>query len=384
MEVSQSQSTTMRGQIAKGFLSSCIIYSLLIILLNDLPRILQENGLLKNTVDISSWAEQKAVTTSEQMKEANLAMNFLGNLRKLNFEEAKAFQSSGLLHLLAISGGQVVPLANGFSNILGYILYYFLYKKLKPHHLMQFIFNVKTNFSLIISLFICSLFGCTGALIRVSALSYMLKLRILQSQYSFFFKFIPYVMPTTFNRVMVIIFISFSFGNVFISYSFLLSAIGATTAEISSYITNFFFKKPIILQVTCSTVLTSIFTGIILSPFSSIDILNSCFANILALPVVCFFITPFSLLALFLPTQFFLYPYVLLFLDYSLIFFKKIAFTFYNPYSKTNPFDKNNPLFSLEGLVYLNAILIILWILLDVHRERKIFLARKKFLSLKP
>ena len=367
----------------KGILSSCVIYILTIILLNDLPKFLQENGIFKNLLDFSIWSEQKAIMTSEHMTEANLAMNFLGNLRKLSFEEAKVFQSSGLLHLLAISGGQVVPLAKGFSAILGYTLYYFLYKKLKPYQLMQIIFNIKTVFSLIISLFICSLFGCTGALIRVSALSYMNQLRVFQTQYSEFFKYIPYVMPTTFNRSMVIIFISFSFGNVFISYSFLLSAIGATTAEISTYITNFFLKKPAILQIACNTVLTSIFTGIILSPFSNINILNSCFANILALPVVCFLITPFSLLALFLSNQFFLYPYILLLLDYSLVLFKKIAYTFNNPYSNINPFDKNNPLFSLEGLVYLNAILIILWVFLDAYRERKIFLARKKFLSLK-
>lgn len=378
----QAKSPTMRGQIATGILSSCALYSLLIILLNDLPTFIQEHGLLKNIVDISAWAEQKAVLTSEQMEEGNLAMNFLGNIRKLNFEEAKAFQSSGLLHLLAISGGQVVPLANGFSIIIGYILYYFLFKKLKPYILMQCIFKTKTNLSLMISLFICSLFGCTGALLRVSAFSYMLKLTIFQSQYAMFFKIIPYTMPSTFNRVLLLIVISFSFGNVFISYSFLLSAIGATVAQISCYITNYFLEKPAILKVVCDTVLTSFFTGIILFPFSSIDLLNSCFANILALPIVCFLITPLSLLALFLPNQIFLYPYLLKILDYSLLFLKKIAFAFYNPFSKTNPFDKNNPLFSLEGLVYLNAVLIILWIFIDVCKERKIFLARKKFLEL--
>lgn len=248
---------------------------------------------------------------------------------------------------------------------------------------MQLISSIKANFSLIVSLFICSLFGCTGALIRVSALSYLMKLRIFQSQYSLFFKFIPYIMPTTFNRVMILIFISFSFGNIFISYSFLLSAIGASTSEISTYIINYFLKKFVILQIICSTVLTSLITGIIFFPFSGIDILSSCFANILALPVVCFLITPFSLLAIFLPNQFFLYQYILSILDFSLIFLKKIAFTFYNPYSKTNPFDKNNPLFSSEGLVYLIIVLISLWIFLDIYRERKIFIARKKFLSLK-
>lgn len=128
MKISQNQSPMINSQMIKGILLSCVTYSVLIILLNDMPNFLQKNGVLKNIFNISTWAEHKAIIVSENMKERNLSLNFLGNLRKLSFEEAKAFQSSGLLHLLAISGGQVVPLANGFSIILGYILYYFYIK----------------------------------------------------------------------------------------------------------------------------------------------------------------------------------------------------------------------------------------------------------------
>ena len=99
--------------------------------------------------------------------------------------------------------------------------------------------------------------------------------------------------------------------------------------------------------------------------------------------IECFLITPLSLLALFTPTHFFIYKYVIIMLDYSLSIFKKIAFIFYNPYFKSNPFDKTNPLFSLTGLVYLNIILIILWIFLDIYREQKLNIARYKLNILK-
>lgn len=379
--MSKSIASSILNQIIIGALFSALTYCTVIALLSNLSFSIQEHGLLKPFINLSEWTEYKARAVSENMREKNLAMNFLGNLRKLSFDEAKAFQSSGLIHLLAISGGQIVPLANGFSFIIGYFLYLNLYKKMKPNKLMLLIFNIKSYCALIISFLICFSFGCTGALIRVSALSYLPKLKIFQSQYSLFFNFIPYIISNSFNRIMIIIFISFSFGNVFINYSFLLSALGATIAEISTYITNFFITKPLIFQIICNTILTSFFTGIILFPLTKIDIINSCFSNILALPVVCFFITPLSLLALFLPSEFFLYQYILMILDISLVFLKKIAFTFYNPYSNTNPFDKNNPMFSLQGLIYLNIILILLWISIDIFKEKKVFIARKKFLK---
>lgn len=369
--------------LCKNIFFSIILYVVLIILLNDFPEEIKNNGIFKQFFDYSNWVEQKAKITSAQMQESNLALNFLGNLRKLTFSEAKAFQNSGLIHLLAISGGQVVPLANGISKIFSYILFYILYKYINPNKLMIFINHFKIYLSLFISLIICSLFGWTGALVRVSALSYFQSIKFIQSQYFIFFKLFPFLTSKIFHKIFVLFLISSSFGNVFINFSFLLSAIGAIILEISSYITNFLISNLKIFKAICNTILTSFFTGIILYPFTNIDLINSCSANILALPIVCFLITPLSLLAIFIPIHFVFYPYIIYLLDLSLYILKKIAFTFSIDTSKKNPFDKNNPIFTLEGLLYLNTILIILWIFSDFLKERKLFKARNKFLALK-
>jgi hypothetical protein len=371
-------------QLMRGVMASFFVYLIIFILIHDLPLFLRENGLFKKFLDFSSFAEQKALLVSSGLQEVNLALNFLANMRKLSFGEAQAFQSSGLLHLLAISGGQVVPIAHGMSALIGYILYYMLRKIFFPLRLMQMIFQVKSFSSLVLSLFICGLFGCTGALIRVSALNYLLRIHFINSQFLVFYSFVPYVFSNTFYRSFVIVFVSLAFGNIFLNYSFLLSAIGASCAQISIYIANYFIKNSKIFHALSATALTSVFTGIILLPYSNSSILSSCLANIAALPVVCFLVTPLSLLVIFLPQDFFIFSYLLSFLDKSLFLLKKIAYIFHDPYSLTNPFERTHPLFSFQGLVYLNFILFSLWMLLDFHKERKILLARTKFTFLNP
>ena len=131
--------------------------------------------------------------------------------------------------------------------------------------------------SLFISLIICSLFGWTGALVRVSALSYFQSIKFIQSQYFIFFKLFPFLTSKIFHKIFVLFLISSSFGNVFINFSFLLSAIGAIILEISSYITNFLISNLKIFKAICNTILTSFFTGIILYPFTNIDLINSKF-----------------------------------------------------------------------------------------------------------
>ncbi len=317
------------------------------------------------------------------MQEKNLALNFLANIRKLSFFEAKQFQSSGLIHLLAISGGQVVPLTSGFGKLIAYFLYFCLRKLIAPFQLMNIINKFRTFFSVIISLILCHIFGCTGALIRVSSLTYLIKIKSFQSQHLFFFPYLPYIPSSTFTRFFVLILISLFFGNILYNFSFLLSAIGASCAEISIYLSYFFIKKSKILVALASTCLTSIFTGIILSPFSSIHLLNSCLANIIALPVVCFLITPLTLILLIISEDFFYYKQLINIFDLSLNILKRISIAFSNPYNLINPFDRNNPLFKLEGLLYLSIVLVVLWVISDLYKERKIYYTRFHFQKLK-
>ncbi|WP_186646581.1 ComEC/Rec2 family competence protein [Fluviispira vulneris] len=370
-------------QYSQGIIHALITYTFLFIIIHNTIYFFSDTGIIENTFNLSSRIKQKSQNIAIAMQEKNLALNFLANIRKLSFFEAKQFQSSGLIHLLAISGGQVVPLASGFGKIISYSLYYSLRNSITPFLLIDIINKFRTFFAVIISLFLCHMFGCTGALIRVSSLTYLIKIKNLQAQHLFFFPFFPYIPSSTFTRFFVLILISIFFGNILYNFSFLLSAIGATCAEISIYLSYFFIKKSKLLVALASTCLTSIFTGIILSPFSSIHLLNSCLANILALPIVCFLITPLTLIILIIPEDFLYYKHFINIFDLSLKILKQISIAFSDPYNIKNPYDRNNPLFKLEGLLYLSIVLVVLWVILDLYKERKIFYTRYHFQKLK-
>jgi hypothetical protein len=174
----------------------------------------------------------------------------------------------------------------------------------------------------------------------------------------------------------------FYFGNIFINFSFLLSAIGATSAEFCLIVSKkIVSKKNFILLSISSTILTSFVIGIILFPFCETNIYNSCLANILASPIVCLLITPLSLLALILPDTIYFYDYIILILDYSLFLLKKIAL-YFNNNNSINPYKNSSILFTNIGVFYLNFILVTLWILSDYLKEKKMTLFKNKFLAL--
>lgn len=360
---------------------SCIIYVFLITISFGMPNSYSETVFIKKFINLSTLIEQKAIYISQNLLEENLALNYLGNVRKLSFYEAIIFQNSGLMHLLAISGAQVVPLAQFVSTFIGSTLYLILNIKIKPHCLMILINQIKNINSLVIAFIICSLFGCSGALIRVVGLNYFSKIYFIKQQYTIFFKFFPYILSNTFIRLIVLSFMLFYFGNIFINFSFLLSAIGATSAEFSLRVSKKLVnKKNLIIQSISSTILTSLVIGIILFPFSETNIYNSCLANILASPIVCLLITPLSLSALILPDTIFFYDYIILNLDYSLFLLKKIAL-YFNNNNLIDPYKNSNILFTNIGVFYLNFILILLWLLSDFLKEKKMTLFKNKFLS---
>jgi NADH:ubiquinone oxidoreductase subunit 2 (subunit N) len=86
------------------------------------------------------------------------------------------------------------------------------------------------------------------------------------------------------DKFLILFIVSFLFGNIFSNYSFVLSAIGASCAEISAFICMSIFKKKrkkkqnIILfsglissrffQEVLVTMLTCVLVGVILSPLT--------------------------------------------------------------------------------------------------------------------
>ena len=141
----------------------------------------------------------------------------------------------------------------------------------------------------------------------------------------------------------------------------------------SKLMTSKFFLEILVTMLTC------IFVGAILSPLTYNSILNSCFANIFAIPIVTFLVTPLALLVLVTPIHNIIFDLLLKGLDYSLILFKHIAIVFADGDLKNNPSLQNIRLFSPDGLLYLNVIMIILWGIVDLIRGRKVFLMRIKY-----
>lgn len=357
-----------------------LIYTFAAFLLQFSPQKMQNQGFIGSSLQaVSKKIEKKASHISSALDEQNLSLNFLANKRKLSFTEAKAFQSSGLLHLLAISGGQVVPIAFLVCYLSAKLLFLIFYKTIPPNTLMQIIFHISKLISFATALLLSALFGSSGALIRVLTLTYSTKLPFFQTQHPFFYNLIPYILSQPFKKFMLIILMAIAFGNLFQNYSFLLSALGAACAEFSIYVSFYFFKDSKIGASLASLVLTSFLTGLVLQPFSQVNLLNSCMANILAFPVVSFLITPLSLLILLLPEDFFAFQFMLNAFDQSLSLLKFISHAFSDHSLKINPFAKNNPLFSTDGLVYLNFMLILLWSFLDLYKERKTILLRYEF-----
>jgi hypothetical protein len=77
---------------------------------------------LRSNAEPAEFVSSKAHQTAPRFTEDRLALNFLANTKKLSFGESKAFQSTGLMHLLAISGAQTSVVV-GFLSLFSSSLY---------------------------------------------------------------------------------------------------------------------------------------------------------------------------------------------------------------------------------------------------------------------
>ena len=163
-------------------------YAFLYCLSYLMPENMQKYGVLNNHINLAYLVQNKAKAVADSMNETNLGLNFIGNFHKLSPLESQIFQSSGLVHLLAISGAQILPVVSLLCFCSSFILVYFFKNKFKPHELMQICSKINVYISFLVSLFIAILFGGTGALLRVSWLNFFRKINFLTSvrEFNFF------------------------------------------------------------------------------------------------------------------------------------------------------------------------------------------------------
>ena len=106
---------TLKYVYAVGCNLSCYIITVLILYLAN--EYVSAVGIFNNFFNFSNVLLERSLPTINRLHEKELALNFLCNIRNLSSKDKLAFESSGLIHLLAISGSQITPITNGVAYI---------------------------------------------------------------------------------------------------------------------------------------------------------------------------------------------------------------------------------------------------------------------------
>lgn len=351
---------------------------------------MQRFGLLGQSLNLTWLIEDKARFLASHMSEQNLALNFLANIRKLSQGENHAIQTSGLVHLLAISGGQVAPIARSIAALVVGILFALLVRHIPPRRLMGWLGATGEGLGFTIAFGLSFVFGCTGALLRTCFMDFLAKNPLIKYLSLICQNVVCEIDTLLFTRFFALGLFSILFGSVFHNFSFLLSAIGAYCCGLSMSFTENLYRTSVYnqrlwfgwLKNILAGALTCLFVGLVLFPFSLATLHDSLMANLFAIPLVTFAIAPLSILAVILPTGTWVSEISLLLLDKSLAFFSLISETFANPEAKLLT-SKENPLFQEFGRSYLSLCFLILFVVGDWREARPLLRLQSEVIKLR-
>lgn len=324
------------------------------------------------------WNQSQLEDIIVQFHNENLARNFLTNERSLNFFEQNDFLNSGLVHLLAISGAQVVPIVNAARAAARFAAPSVMNFVSSPQQATRAFRLWREGSSVVLSLFILKIFGGSGALGRVFFLTYVSQL-ILLKNFSFqLSRIFPNISERSISRTFSLVGLAVFAGDPFKNYSFLLSAFGAALSELTFTLLTSAKSFQTLISKVNSMLLTSaictFFISVLLYPLCQNALFPTVIANLIAIPLVTFIITPLSLVLVLVP---FKNCDLLIFtLDAAFSMFKNISATF-----STQAFSSNASselLFSEAGRFYLVLMVTTLWSLTDTLKHRGLFMLRKQ------
>ncbi len=291
-----------------------------------------------------------------------LAANFLSNTRDLPKDLSEDMKSSGVSHLLAISGAQVAFLlpffSTGILRPIGVACSWWI----PAHMLMKILGFLHSLIENIVAVLCAALFGATGSLTRVVVLRTSAKnfrfLKLSGAGISLYFS------NTIVLRTLLVTLCALWLGNPFTNLSFLLSALGAAVAqEISKGVS----RKNITAWQSAGwiTIATSFSMSVVLAPVFPTAPLQSVFANLVAIPLVTWIVTPLSMVLL-LGVPKFIENYAVSALDLALDFFRCTAQAF-----ATNTPHSFQPLQPTNATTYLSLCLALLWAVEDLRDCRR-------------
>lgn len=309
---------------------------------------------------------KQARIASRDLFDRPLALNFLANQKFLN-GDADIYRASGTAHLLAISGGQLAPMARLVTAVLCFLPAIILRVTVSPMTTAGAIRRLRSVVNFSFCSLACLGLGNTGALIRTSYLNSFSKLPILDSVTSYLGRRLYFVFEGTLRRMVVLSTIIALFGNPFSNVSFLLSALGASVASLVGTSVGTRCKDLHVIERYFVTLgLTSIAVTLILSGFHPAFLFTSLCANILCVPLVTFIITPLALLLLVFPTSSLLASSF----EYALHLFKYCSMQFHYAEAPV-------PNFGNEFNVYLCFWLFLLWSIIDCRQSLTIVRLRR-------
>lgn len=317
--------------------------------------------------EFTSRLTRHAHDLAGRMDNRTLALNFLGNLRYLTSSEAAILGAAGLTHLLAISGGQIGLIADFASRLTAVLLQQALHRHLDTIPLLRLIARARRLAHLCAAMAVAAAFGQTGALLRAGILGFGQTSRLSQRAALAAWSLVPAIPVATLQRLGLLTLVVPFLGNPFYSLSFLLSAAGAATANLASRVAR---RLPVgrLASWILTTTLTCAGMQALLHPVLPSDPLVAILANVVAIPLVSFVITPLSLAALLCPNEAVNNACLLPLLDASLGIFHQLARL---SAGLAGPSTVSPRALQDEGTrLYLIFALILLWAIQDLVEER--------------
>jgi len=238
----------------------------------------------------------------------HLGEKFILNKNLGSLEKKSLLNSLGVLHLLAISSGQIKPWIEFIISLFLRIILLIL-KPFKISHSLSIhmIFHFMKSFCYLgLSVFFYTIYGKTGALLRLLIMDALMGISFFKGLSFLCYIYFPFVSLSCLKRVLGLLCILLFWGNPFEDLSFILSSYGAILCVLSHKWMYFTFQKNLPLL---SSLIASLAMAI---PWKQ-DFMPVILAQILLTPYVAWMITPLSI-GLLSPLGDFLIPIY----DYSL------------------------------------------------------------------
>lgn len=234
----------------------------------------------------------------KNLSAADLCQTVMEGRFYLNRETQDLLNSGNLLHLVALSGGQI-SFVISFTNFFTCLTAMLLFRKIIGTQIwFDNIYYLRKAQAIIIAFGFWWLFGRSGTL----ALAFAKTLNHSTPSFMQSLKkaFVHLGLPCHYaTRIVTLVVSVFLQGSVFHDLSFLLSCLGGTVYTCSSRLFKYVSNSRGIIRSCQTTILTSTLMSFILMPFQNSNPLICAFSNCILGPFVQYALIPLSLFIYF-------------------------------------------------------------------------------------